>query len=91
VNVNDNGVKQWTTICQLTNPAMDALVVVEQALMAVDSSDLTPLEFRALMWVRCSLASLYGVRADEIVSDAALLEDLLATSDRGWSDELSLD
>lgn len=38
--------------------------------MAADGSSLTPLEFRTLLWVRCSLASLYGVRADELLADA---------------------
>lgn len=68
----DSAAKQWTTVCQLTNPAMDALVEVEQALMAVDGAALTPFEFRALLWVRASLAFLYGVRVDESVGAPVL-------------------
>jgi hypothetical protein len=75
--VNDPGVKQWTTICQLTDPAMDALVEVERFLMAMDGDKLTPHEFRALLWVRCSLACLYGLRADEAMVDVDWFDSLL--------------
>ncbi|HMC38600.1 MAG TPA: hypothetical protein VKI19_02995 [Acidimicrobiales bacterium] len=69
--------KRWSTVCELTNGAMDALADVEQSLIAVDSGGLTPLEFRTLMWVRCSLATLYGVRTDETVSEAVAFVDSL--------------
>lgn len=65
--VTDGNAKQWTTVCQLTDPAMYALVDVEQELMSKDVADLSPLEFRAMVWARASLAFLYGVRADEAV------------------------
>lgn len=61
--------KTWSTVCALTDLAMNALAEVERTLMAVDGGSLTPLEFRTLLWVRCSLASLYGVRADEMLAD----------------------
>lgn len=69
-------IKPWNTACELTNTAMDALVDVEQALMALDVDGMTPYEFRTLLWVRCSLATLYGIRADEAVGDAASLVQL---------------
>ena len=68
----DSAAKHWTTVCQLTDPAMDALLAVEQALMALDDTQVTPIEFRALLWVRASLAFLYGVRADESMSAPVL-------------------
>lgn len=53
---------------------MEALVDVERALIAEDGDGLlTPYEFRTLIWVRCSLATLYGIRADESVGDPAAL------------------
>ena len=80
--------KTWGTVCELTEAAMAALVTVEQSLMAVDGDSLTPLEFRTLLWVRCSLASLYGVRADDALSGPlALLESL----DADWLSSLAAD
>ena len=63
---------------------MDALAAVEQALMPLGSDGLSPLEFRTLLWARCALASLYGIRADETVSDASTMEDLLPSIDDSW-------
>lgn len=71
------------SICELTGEAMDALAAVEAALMPLDADGLTPLEFRTLLWARCSLASLYGIRADETVCDAAGI-DLLPPVDSSW-------
>lgn len=76
--------KRWSSVCELTGAAMDALVQVEQALVPFGTADLTPLEFRTLLWVRCSLASLYGIRADETVCDAAGLAELLPPLDSSW-------
>ncbi len=70
--MNDPSIKPWNTVCDLTSSAMNALVDVEQALIGVDRDGLTAHEFRALLWVRCSLASLYGIRADEAVGDPAI-------------------
>lgn len=71
--------RAWRSICALTDDAMDNLVAVETALMAVAPDSLTPLEFRTLMWVRCSLASLYGLRADD-----AMAGDWEAELDGQW-------
>jgi hypothetical protein len=68
--VTDPSTKNWTTICHLTGSAMDALVEIEQDLM--DADDLGPLEFRTLVWARCTLATLYGIRADEAIDEAAV-------------------
>jgi hypothetical protein len=57
-------------VCDLTGAAMEALVGIEQALLKADGESLSPLEFRTLMWARCSLAALYGIRADEILAAA---------------------
>lgn len=76
--------KEWNSICDLTGAAMDALTAVEQALMPLGTDGLTPLEFRTLLWARCSLASLYGIRADETVSDAASIGDLMPPVDSSW-------
>lgn len=72
-SVTDPATNPWKSVCELTSPAMNALVDVEQALIAVPDDQLTPHEFRALLWVRCSLASLYGIRADEAVGDTEAL------------------
>lgn len=86
--VTENEPKTWKNVCELTGVAMDALAEVEQTLMAVDGSSLTPLEFRTLMWVRCSLASLYGVRADEMLADADAFAGVL---DGDWLKSLVID
>lgn len=86
--MTENEPKTWTSVCELTEVAMDALADVEQTLMAVDGSSLTPLEFRTLMWVRCSLASLYGVRADELLADADSFAGML---DGDWLKSLVTD
>lgn len=70
--MNEGRIKPWNNVCDLTTSAMNALVDVEQTLIGIDGDRLTPHEFRALMWVRCSLASLYGIRADEAVGDPAI-------------------
>jgi hypothetical protein len=62
---------------------MDALLAVEQALMPLGEG-LSPLEFRTLLWARCALASLYGIRADETVGDAAAMDDLMPPIDASW-------
>ena len=73
--------KHWTSICNLTGQAMDSLVLVEQALVKVDSASLGPLEFRTLVWARCALATLFGIRADEAVNDSVLSELLAQLTD----------
>ncbi|HET6965462.1 MAG TPA: hypothetical protein VFH58_11875 [Acidimicrobiales bacterium] len=70
--MNEGSIKPWNNVCDLTTSAMSALVDVEQALIGVDGDRLTPNEFRALLWVRCSLATLYGIRVDEAVGDPAM-------------------
>ena len=65
--------KNWSTVCELTGGAMDALADVERRLLAVDYDSLDPLEFRALLWAKCSLATLYGIRADESLGDPAMV------------------
>jgi hypothetical protein len=80
--------KSWGSVCALTDVAMYALADVEQTIMAVDGRSLTPLEFRTLLWVRCSLASLYGVRADEMLSD---VESLAGVLDGDWVGSLIAD
>ena len=80
--------KTWSSVCSLTDVAMGALAEVEQTLMAIDGSSLTPLEFRTLLWVRCSLASLYGVRADELLADADSFAGML---DGDWVSSLTSD
>ncbi|MDA8043717.1 MAG: hypothetical protein M0Z30_00520 [Actinomycetota bacterium] len=82
--------KTWTSICLLTNQAMDALVEIEQGLMAVDDQTLGPLEFRTLVWARCTLATLYGIRADETIDEAAL-SDLRRQLEDVWSGSLPVD
>ena len=86
--VTDPSTKNWTTVCHLTGPAMDALVEIEQDLMEAD--DLGPLEFRTLVWARCTLATLYGIRADEAIDEAAFSE-LRVQLDGLWPDPLSTD
>lgn len=76
--------KNWGSVCELTGPAMDALATIEQALMPLGADGLSPLEFRTLLWVRCTLASLYGIRADETVCDAADMDDLMPPVDASW-------
>lgn len=76
--------KNWSSVCELTAPAMDALAAVEQAVMPLGTDGLSPLEFRTLLWARCALASLYGIRADETVTDAAGMDDLLPPVDASW-------
>jgi hypothetical protein len=76
--------KSWGSICELTAPAMDALAAIEQSLMPRGSDGLSPLEFRTLLWVRCTLASLYGIRADETVCDAADMDELMSPIDSSW-------
>ncbi len=79
--------KNWTNICELTGQAMDALVEIEQALSSVDGATLDPLEFRILLWARCSLATLYGIRSDETVNEAAFAELRAQLADI-WADPL---
>jgi hypothetical protein len=86
LTVNDPASKQWTTVCHLTTTAMEALLQVEQELLAL-GDDLRPLEFRTLLWVRCSLALLYGIRVDEALDDAAQ-SDIRAMLDQAWLDSL---
>lgn len=53
-------------MCSLTETAMQALCDVAAALQSIDDEgELTPFELRTLMWSRCSLAALYGIRVDE--------------------------
>lgn len=89
--VNEPAPKTWSTVCELTNRAMEAMVEIEQTLISAGDDRLTPLEFRTLLWVRCSLASLYGVRADETMNGADEVEDLLAAMDGEWMDRLLLE
>ena len=42
---------------------------VATTLSEIDDADLTPVEWRTLLWSRCSLAALYGIRADEALAD----------------------
>ena len=53
---------------------MQALTRVADALDGVDGRDLSPIELRTLMWSRCSLAALYGIRADEAMGDISILD-----------------
>lgn len=69
--MTDPPVPQWSTVCELTGPAMEALLEVERALVNVDSFELTSTQFRTLLWVRCSLAVLYGIRVDETMAGVA--------------------
>jgi hypothetical protein len=80
--------KKRTGVCDLTGAAMDALVEVEQALLNADAQNLSPLEFRTLMWARCSLAALYGIRADDILSDA---DSVGGSFDQDWFEALLFD
>lgn len=89
--MSDTWAKKWSSVCELTNAAMDALLEVEQTLMAADADRLTPVEFRTLLWVRCSLASLYGVRADETMIGAESLAHLFPALSGDWVDELVQD
>lgn len=76
--------KTWGSVCELTGQAMDALAAIEESLMPHGSDGLSPLEFRTLLWVRCTLASLYGIRADETVCDAAEMDELMPPIDSSW-------
>lgn len=63
-----------TSMCELTEAAMQALTRVADTLDALDYRDLSPIELRTLMWSRCSLAALYGIRADEAMGDISALD-----------------
>ena len=58
---------------------MQALTTVADSLDSVDYRTLSPIQLRTLMWSRCSLAALYGIRADEAMGDisATDLDSLL--------------
>lgn len=86
--MTDPSTKTWNSICNLTGPAMDALVEIEQSLMEAD--DLGPLDFRTLVWVRCTLATLYGIRADEAIDEAAFSDLRIQLADL-WVDPLPTD
>lgn len=55
-------------MCELTDNAMNALIQVAERL-DVNQSELSAIELRTLMWARCSLAALYGIRIDEIAHE----------------------
>lgn len=61
-------------MCELTEAAMQELTRVADALDAVAGRELSPIELRTLMWSRCSLAALYGIRADEAMGDISVLD-----------------
>jgi hypothetical protein len=86
--VTDRTPKHWSTVCELTDAVMEALTDVEQALVSVDGDSLDPLEFRALLWAKCSLATLYGMRAEEATSDMSELVEML---DGDWMISLLVD
>lgn len=56
-------------MCELTDAAMLSLSRVADHLQAVDEHELSALELRTLLWSRCSLAALYGIRVDEVLGD----------------------
>lgn len=53
------------TMCELTETAMRSLNQVAAHLQTVGEAELSALELRTLLWSRCSLAALYGIRVDE--------------------------
>ena len=55
-------------MCELTEAAMLSLSKVADHLQSVAEADLSVLELRTLMWSRCSLAALYGIRVDETLA-----------------------
>ncbi len=61
-------------MCELTEAAMQALTRVANTLDVADYSELSPIQLRTLMWSRCSLAALYGIRADEAMGDISGLD-----------------
>lgn len=61
-------------MCELTEAAMQALTRVADSLDVVDYTELSAIQLRTLMWSRCSLAALYGIRADEAMGDISALE-----------------
>jgi hypothetical protein len=75
--VDETATNDRSTVCGLTDRAMDALIDVERALGAVDGNPLSPLEFRTLLWAKCSLATLYGIRADETMAGTSRLVEVL--------------
>lgn len=52
-------------MCELTETAMRSLTEVAAHLQTVEEAELSGLELRTLLWSRCSLAALYGIRVDE--------------------------
>ena len=85
LTVTDPTAERVTSMCHLTACAMGALGQVEKVLMSTGSENLSPIEFRTLLWARCALAALYGIRADESVSDPTL-SDIRAMLDVAWRD-----
>lgn len=53
------------TMCELTEAAMRSLTQVASHLQNSAEAELSALELRTLLWSRCSLAALYGIRVDE--------------------------
>lgn len=59
-------------MCELTEAAMLSLLEVAGHLQQVEEGELTGLQLRTLMWARCALAALYGIRIDEAAEGLAV-------------------
>ena len=62
-------------MCELTETAMLSLLEVAGRLEGVREQDLTALQLRTLLWSRCALAALYGIRIDEAMERAVRVGD----------------
>ena len=53
---------------------MHALTEVVSRFERRDFDDLSEIEMRALVWARCALAALYGIRIDDLMSDVTVTD-----------------
>lgn len=53
---------------------MYALAEVAARLQRPDPEDLSEIQLRALIWARCSLAALYGIRIDDVMAGVSTVE-----------------
>lgn len=69
------------SVCALTEEAMSALSEIAAGLEERGADALSEIELRTLIWARCSLAALYGIRVDDTLKDVdtADLGRILAT------------
>jgi hypothetical protein len=61
-------------MCDLTETAMSSLAEVAARLEIRGMDDLSEIELRTLIWARCSLAALYGIRVDAMMDDVTMAD-----------------